>query len=170
SDVCSSDLESEAFYKKIKNRIDYIDGANLIANDAIEQVILTGEARAYGLELLMRKNQGRLQGWLAYTLSKSEQKTPGRTAGVNVLNFAEWYNTPYDKTHDFSLYANYELNKKWNVNANSVLQTSQPTNYPIGRFEFQNLSVPSYGQRNKVRLTAYHRIAVSATLAPRATQ
>lgn len=166
----SYSLESEAFYKKIKNRIDYIDGANLIANDAIEQVILTGEARAYGLELLMRKNQGRFQGWLAYTLSKSEQKTPGRTAGENGINFGEWYNTPYDKTHDFSLYANYELNKKWNLNANFVLQTGQPTNYPIGRFEFQNLSVPYYGQRNKERLPAYHRIDVSATLAPRENQ
>ena len=71
-------LETEAFYKDIQNRIDYIDGANLIANNAIEQVILNGEARAYGLELLVRKNQGRFKGWLAYTLSRSEQRTPGR--------------------------------------------------------------------------------------------
>src|SRR5690606_480931 len=159
-------LESEVFYKKIKNRIDYIDGANLIANDAIEQVILNGEARAYGLELLIRKNQGRFQGWLAYTLSKSEQKTPGRNTGENGINFGEWYNTPYDKTHDFSLYANYELNKKWNFNGNFVLQTGQPTNYPIGRFEFQNLSIPYYGLRNQERLPTYHRIDISATLAP----
>ena len=159
-------LESEAFYKKIKNRIDYIDGANLIANNAIEQVILNGEARAYGLELLIRKNQGRFQGWLAYTLSKSEQKTPGRNTGENGINFGEWYNTPYDKTHDFSLYANYELNKKWNFNGNFVLQTGQPTNYPIGRFEFQNLSIPYYGLRNQERLPTYHRIDISATLAP----
>ena len=163
-------LESEVFYKKIKNRIDYIDGANLIANDAIEQVILTGEARAYGWELLIRKNQGRFQGWLAYTLSKSEQRTPGRSPSENGINFGQWYNTPYDKTHDFSLYANYELNKKWNFNGNFVLQTGQPTNYPIGQFEFQNLSVPYYGQRNKERLPVYHRIDVSATLTPRKDQ
>ena len=71
-------LETEVFYKDIQNRIDYIDGANLIANDAIEQVILNGQARAYGFELLLRKNQNRFQGWLAYTLSKSEQRTPGQ--------------------------------------------------------------------------------------------
>ncbi len=73
-------LEVESFYKNIKNRIDYIDGADLIANNAIEQVILNGEARAYGLEVLLRKNEGRFKGWLAYTLSKSEQKTKGRTS------------------------------------------------------------------------------------------
>ena len=160
-------LETEIFYKDIQNRIDYIDGANLIANDAIEQVILNGQARAYGLELLVKKNEGRVQGWLAYTLSKSEQRTPGRTSTEPGINAGAWYNTPYDKTHDVSLYLNYKLNEKWSFNSNFVFQTGQPTNYPIGQFEFQNLSVPYYGQRNKQRLPAYHRIDISATLSPR---
>ncbi len=64
-------LEAEGFYKYIRHRIDYIDGANLIANNALEQVILPGNARAYGLEFLFKKNKGRLTGWLSYTLSKS---------------------------------------------------------------------------------------------------
>jgi outer membrane receptor protein involved in Fe transport len=160
-------LETEVFYKDIQNRIDYIDGANLIANDAIEQVILNGEARAYGFEFLLRKNHGRFQGWLAYTLSKSEQKTPGRNISEPGINSGKWYNTPYDKTHDFSLYANYKLNEKWSFNSNFVFQTGQPTNYPIGQFEFQNLAVPYYGPRNMQRLPAYHRIDFSATLTPR---
>ena len=160
-------LETEIFYKDIQNRIDYIDGANLIANDAIEQVILNGEARAYGFELLLRKNRDRFEGWLAYTLSKSEQRTPGRNASETGINSGNWYNTPYDKTHDISLYANYELNEKWSFNSNFVFQTGQPTNYPIGQFEFQNLTVPYYGLRNKQRLPAYHRIDFSATLTPR---
>jgi outer membrane receptor protein involved in Fe transport len=160
-------LETEFFYKDIQNRIDYIDGANLIANDAIEQVILNGEARAYGFELLLRKNRDRFEGWLAYTLSKSEQRTPGRNASETGINSGNWYNTPYDKTHDVSLYVNYELNEKWSFNSNFVFQTGQPTNYPIGQFEFQNLAVPYYGPRNKQRLPAYHRIDFSATLTPR---
>ncbi|WP_339710161.1 TonB-dependent receptor [uncultured Kriegella sp.] len=160
-------LETEVFYKTIKNRIDYIDGANLIANDAIEQVILNGEARAYGLELLLRKNEGRFQGWLAYTLSKSEQRTPGRTATETGINAGQWYSTPYDKPHDISVFSSYELNKKWSINANFVYQTGQPTNYPIGQFEFQSLTVPYYGLRNEERLPDYHRIDVSATLTPK---
>lgn len=167
-------FETEVFYKDVQNRIDYIDGANLIANDAIEQVILNGEARAYGLELLLRKNEGRFQGWLAYTLSKSEQRTPGRAPFVDNgrsnletgINFGEWYNTPFDKPHDISLFASYELNKKWSINSNFVYQTGQPTNYPIGQFEFQGLTVPYYGLRNQQRLPDYNRIDVSATLTP----
>ncbi|MCR9227656.1 MAG: TonB-dependent receptor [Flavobacteriaceae bacterium] len=160
-------LEAETFYKTIQNRIDYIDGANLIANDAIEQVILNGEARAYGLELLFRKNEGRFTGWLAYTLSKSEQRSPGRTTLEPGNNMGQWYNTPYDKTHDLSVYGSFELNEKWSFNANFIYQTGQPTNYPIGQFEFEDMTVPYYGLRNKERLPDYHRLDVSAILTPK---
>ena len=168
-------VETEVFYKDVQNRIDYIDGANLIANNAIEQVILNGEARAYGLEFLLRKNEGKLQGWLAYTLSKSEQRTPGRASATDDgrsnlesgINFGNWYNTPYDKTHDVSLFVNYDVNEKWSVSSNFTYQTGQPTNYPIGQFEFQDLTVPYYGLRNTQRLPAYNRLDLSATLTPR---
>ncbi|MFD2188449.1 TonB-dependent receptor [Aquimarina celericrescens] len=161
-------LETEVFYKDIENRIDYIDGADLIANNAIEQDILNGKARAYGLEFLLRKNEGKFKGWLAYTLSKSEQRTPGRTALEPGINNNEWYNTPFDKTHDISFNGSYELNQKWKFGANFVFQTGQPTNYPSGQFEYQGLVVPVFdGSRNSERLPAYHRIDVSATLTPR---
>ncbi len=160
-------FETEVFYKDVQNRIDYIDGANLIANNAIEQVILNGEARAYGLEVLLRKNEGKFQGWLAYTLSKSEQRTPGRTDLETGINFGEWYNTPYDKPHDISLFTSYELSEKWSITSNFVYQTGQPTNFPVGQFEFQGLTVPYYGLRNEQRLPDYNRIDVSATLTPK---
>ncbi len=160
-------LETEVFYKDIQNRIDYIDGANLIANNAIEQVILNGEARAYGWEFLFRKNTGNLQGWIAYTLSKSEQRTPARNSEEIGINNGQWYNTPYDKTHDIALYGNYRLNDTWSFNSNFVFQTGQPTNFPIGQFEFQGLVIPYYGLRNSTRLPNYHRLDVAATLTPR---
>lgn len=168
-------LETEVFYKDIQNRIDYIDGANLIANNAIEQVILNGEARAYGWEVLFRKNTGRFNGWLAYTLSRSEQRTPGREPTTDNgrsnqetgINRGEWYVTPFDKTHDLTFFGNFDLNQKWSFNANFVYQTGQPTNYPIGQFEFQGITVPFYGLRNQERLPDYHRLDISATLTPR---
>ena len=161
-------LETEVFYKDIQNRIDYINGANLVANNEIETVILNGQARAYGLEVLFKKNEGNFKGWLAYTLSKSEQKTQGRTANEPGINQGEWYNTPYDKTHDISINTSYELSKKWLFNANFLFQTGQPTNYPVGQYEVQGLNVPIYNDntRNADRLPAYHRLDISATLTP----
>jgi hypothetical protein len=161
-------LETEAFYKDIQNRIDYINGANLVANNEIETVILNGQARAYGLEVLVKKNEGDFTGWFAYTWSKSEQQTPGRTENEPGINSGEWYSTPFDKTHDFSLNGSYELSKKWTFNANFLFQTGQPTNYPVGQYEISGLNVPIYddNRRNADRLPAYHRLDISATLTP----
>ena len=161
-------LETEVFYKDIQNRIDYINGANLIANNEIETVILNGQARAYGLEVLLKKNEGNFKGWLAYTLSRSEQQTLGRTANEPGINSGEWYSTPFDKTHDISLNGSYELSKKWTFNANFLFQTGQPTNYPVGQYEISGLNVPIYddNRRNADRLPAYHRLDISATLTP----
>ncbi|WP_422105035.1 TonB-dependent receptor [Winogradskyella sp.] len=160
-------LEVETFYKTIQNRIDYIDGADLIANNAIEQVILNGEARAYGLEVLLRKNEGRLQGWLAYTLSRSEQRTPGRTPIETGINNGEWYKTPFDKTHDISLTASYNLNKKWSLSSNFLFQTGLPATFPNGQYEFNGIVVPSYEARNSSRLPAYHRLDLSVNYNPK---
>lgn len=160
-------LEVEGYYKDVDNRIDYIDGANLIANDAIEQVILNGKMRSYGLEFMFKKNSGKLNGWLSYTLSKSEQQTPGRTTEETGINNGKWYTTSFDKTHDVSLNASYDLNEKWSFNSNLIYQSGQPTNYPIGQFEYKNLSIPIYGDRNSQRLPSYHRLDISATLTPR---
>jgi len=163
-------LEVEGFYKHIDNRIDYIDGANLIANRAIERVVLSGESRAYGLELLLRKNTGKLTGWLGYTLSRAEQRTPGRTPLESGINNGDWYLTNYDKTHDLSITGSYELNDKWQFNANFIFQTGLATTFPTAQYEYQGITVPVYGERNSNRLPEYHRLDLSATLTPKSNK
>ncbi|MEG1023052.1 MAG: TonB-dependent receptor [Flavobacterium sp.] len=160
-------LEVETYYKKIKNRLDYIDGADLIANDAIEQVILNGQMRAYGLEIMLKKNEGKFNGWISYTLSKSEQQTPGRTPEEIGINNGKWYSSAYDKTHNLAVTSAYNLNDKWSFGANFILQSGQPVTYPNGQYEYLGITVPSYGLRNKDRLPAYHHLDISATLTPR---
>ena len=159
-------LEVETFYKKVKNRLDYIDGADLIANDDIEQVVLNGEARAYGLEVLARKNNGKLNGWISYTISRSEQKTEGRTEIETGINDGNWYKTGWDKLHNLSVTGMYKLNEKWSFGSIFTLQSGQPVTYPNGQYEYQGITVPTYGLRNENRLPTYHRLDVSATLVP----
>jgi hypothetical protein len=160
-------LEVETFYKKIQNRLDYIDGADLIANNAIEQVILNGRMRAYGLEIMVKKNTGKFNGWISYTLSRSEQQTPGRTPEEIGINDGQWYSSAYDKTHNLAVTSAYNLNEKWSFGANFVLQSGQPVTYPNGQYEYLGITVPSYGLRNENRLPAYHHLDISATLTPR---
>jgi hypothetical protein len=168
-------IEVETYYKKVQNRIDYIDGAELIANKAIEQVILNGQLRAYGLEMMLRKNEGKFNGWISYTLSKSEQQTPGRNASEIGINNGKWYSSAYDKTHNVAVTSSYNLNKKWSFGANFILQSGQPATFPTGQYTFtpgkyvkgQGILVPSFGLRNENRLPAFHHLDISATLTSR---
>ncbi len=160
-------LEIETYYKKVQNRIDYIDGADLIANNALEQVVLNGRMRSYGLEILFKKNEGRLNGWVSYTLSKSEQQTPGRNSLETGINQGKWYNSAYDKTHNLAITSSFLYNEKWTFGTNFTLQSGQPVTYPNGQYQYLGITIPSYGLRNKNRLPAYHHLDISATLTPR---
>ena len=160
-------LEVEAFHKKVKNKLDYIDGADLIANKAIEQVLLNGRARSYGMELLLRKNTGKLSGWVSYTLSRSEQQTPGRAPGETGINNGNWYRAGYDKLHNLSVTANYQYTDKWSFGAIFALQSGQPATYPVGQYQYGDVNVPVFGDRNSVRLPMYHHLDVSATYVPK---
>jgi hypothetical protein len=160
------DLSIEAYYKTVENRLDFIDGADLIAADAIEQETLNGEARSYGLEFMLKKNSGKLTGWIAYTLSRAEQRTPGRNANEPGINNGEWYLANYDRTHDLTLLGNYNLNKNWDFNFNFTLQSGQTANFPVGQFNFQGLTVPIFEGRNNDRLPTFHRLDISATYTP----
>jgi hypothetical protein len=163
----SYSLEVETFFKKIKNRVDYIDGANLIANEAIERVVLNGKARAYGLEVLFRKNSGQFKGWVSYTLSRTEQQVAGRTPEESGINNGNWYKTGFDKTHNLAIVGNYKLNEKWRFSSNFILQTGQPVTFPTGQYEYEGITVPIFSARNENNLPTYHRLDVSATLTPR---
>lgn len=160
-------LEVETYYKGVQNRMDYIDGADLIANEAIEQVILNGRMRSYGLEMLFRKNTGNFSGWIAYTLSKSEQQTPGRTPTEIGINYGRWYRSAYDKTHNVAITGSYKLNDRWTFGGNFTFQTGQPVTYPSGKYVYQDVVVPSYNSRNDNRLPAYHHLDISATMKTR---
>ncbi len=160
-------LEIETYYKQVDNRIDYIDGSDLIGQNTIETEILNGEMRAYGLELLLRKNKGNFTGWIAYTLSKSEQRTLGGRAGGKGINNGDWYSSAFDRTHDISITSAYRLDDRWSFGANLVFQSGRPVTYPNGQYVYEGLSIASYAPRNSDRLPAYHRMDVSVNFKPR---
>lgn len=159
-------LEIESYFKTGKNRIDYIDGADLIGNRAIEQVLLNGKTEAYGLEFLLRKNTGNLTGWIAYTIGKSLQQTLGRTPEEVGINNGEWYRTPYDRLHDLSIMANYEFSDKWSFGASFILQSGRPVTYPDGKYQFLDFQVPNYNKRNNYSLPMFHHLDLSASYTP----
>lgn len=159
-------LEVETFYKSIKNKADYIDGAELVAHKAIERVLLNGKARSYGFELMAKKNSGRLTGWLSYTLSRAEQKIPGRNINEPGINNGKWYRANYDKLHNLSVTAAYQFNRKWSFGGIFTYQTGKAATFPNGKYQYHGISVANYGTRNANSLSAYHHLDLSATYTP----
>jgi len=132
--------------------------------------MLNGEGRAYGLELMVKKNTGLLTGWLSYTLSRAEQRTPGGTAGGPGINNGDWYRANYDKTHNFSVTGAYEFSKKWSFGGIFTFQSGKAATFPNGKYQYQGITVANYGTRNDDNLSAYHHLDLSATYTPSANK
>jgi len=149
---------AEIYYKNFQNQVDYIDGADLFVNELIEAELLSGRGRAYGLEVQLEKKKGKFSGWISYTLAKTERQVDG-------INNDEWYDTRFDQRHNMSTTVFYELNDRWTLSGNFVLNSGTPATFPTGRIEQQGYVIPevSNNVRNNVRIPAYHRLDLSAT-------
>jgi hypothetical protein len=148
------EVSVETYYKKMRNAIDFKDHASLLLNRFMEGEIRIGEATSYGLEFLFRKNDGRLNGWISYTYSKTTREVPE-------INNGDPYAAPYDRPHDFAIVGNFEISKRIWVSANWVYSTGLPVTFPTGRFEYMGNIAPVYSNRNAYRMPDYHRLDVS---------
>ncbi len=154
----------ELYYKHMNNQVDYVDGASLIFNNTLETELLTGEGRAFGLEIFFEKRSGKFSGWLSYTFARTERRVPGIGPGDPGINGGRFYPSNYDKLHDLSLSSSYRLNQHWSFSATFVYNTGRPLSYPQGRYEYAGIVVTQYEDRNLQRMPDYHRLDISATL------
>ena len=150
------EFSAEIYYKNLQNQIDYKDGAELEFNENVESQILFGKGRAYGLELFLKKKQGRFNGWISYTLSRSERKFDG-------VNHGNYYPAKQDRTHDISVVGMYKLDKRWSLSATWVYYTGNAVTFPCGKYKMDGQTMFYYTDRNANRMPSYHRLDLGAT-------
>ena len=148
----------ELYYKYMQNQLDYIDNAELFINDYVEGQLLQGLGRAYGAEFYVKKNKGKANGWISYTLSKTERLVQG-------ISNDDWFNSKYDRTHCVNTSINYDITKRWNVSANFVFLSGTPSTFPNSKIQIQGYNIPynTDNIRNNYRITPYHRLDLGAT-------
>lgn len=153
------EFSAEVYYRNTQNQVDYIDGADLLINRYLEGDLLSGKGRAYGLELFLQKKKGRFNGWVAYTLGRSELKTEG-------INRGQWYPARYDQTHNFKFTGFYDVSKRLSLSANFTLLSGTPNTFPTSRYVMQGILIPynATDSRNNVRIPAFHRLDIAARL------
>ena len=146
----------EVYYKDLKNQIDYKNGAELVYNSTVESELVFGRGWAYGAELLLKRNFGRLNGWLSYTWSKTMRQ-------FNEINFGNPYPARQDRTHDVSVVGMYDLTKKLKLSATWVYYTGNAVTFPSGKYEIDGQIVGYYTERNGYRMPNYHRMDLGLT-------
>ncbi|MDF0706534.1 TonB-dependent receptor [Flagellimonas okinawensis] len=151
------ELSLEGYYKRMDDVLDFKTGADLLLNENVETEVLQGEGKAYGVEFLLKKNRGDLNGWLSYTYSRSKYKFDGDTSEERINN-GEFFPSNFDKPHDLSVIANYKFTKRYSVSMNFVYQTGRPITYPVGTFRFNNSDYVTFSDRNKFRIPDYYRL------------
>ncbi len=154
------ELSLEGYYKRQDNILDYKVGAQLLLNETLETEVLQGEGKAYGVEFLLKKNAGRLNGWLGYTYSRSFIKLDSEFP-EETINNGDYFPSNFDKPHDLSIVANYKFTRRFSASANFVYQTGRPVTYPIGSFNFNNSEYVFYSDRNEFRIPDYYRLDIS---------
>jgi len=147
---------SEIYYKYLQNQIDYKNGAQLNFNENVESQLLSGIGRAYGLEVFLKKKYGKLNGWISYTLSRTERK-------FDLINNGNYYPATQDRTHDVSIVGIYNLNKRWTLSATWVYNTGNAVTFPTGKYQVDGQTMFYYSNRNANRMPPYHRLDLGAT-------
>ncbi len=157
------DLTTEVYYKQVNNLVEYKNGANLIVNETPEVDIIQGELEAYGIEFMLNKPKGRLNGWLNYTWSRTlvNIKSPFPEEQINKN---EVFPSNFDKPHALNLVANYKFSRRFSFSSNVVYSTGRPLTIPVGFYDHEDFRIPMYSGRNEYRVPDYFRVDVSLKL------
>lgn len=157
------ETSAEVYYKRIKNYLDYKSGAILVLNHHIETDVIATKGKAYGVELMIKKQSGKLNGWISYTYSRILLRTEDSTAG-EIINRGEYYPAAYDKPHDVTMVGNYRFSHRFSVSMNATYSTGRPITLPIGRYYYAGSMRALYSDRNSFRIPDNFRIDLSMNI------
>jgi len=150
----SIEFSVEGYYKNMQNTIDFKDHAQLLLNKQLEGEVRVGKSTSYGAEVLIRKNDGRINGWVSYTFSAAKRT-------IKEINNGNPYRAPYDKPNNLAIVINYQISKRTYVAANWIYASGTPMTVPTGRAMIGNDLIPIYTERNGYRIPDYHRLDFS---------
>jgi CarboxypepD_reg-like domain/TonB-dependent Receptor Plug Domain len=164
-DFSNSSIEAsaEVYYKWLDNVVDYKIGSELILNKHIEQDVLQGKGKAYGIEFLVRKKRGKLNGWLSYSYSRTFLQMDGQF-DTEKINNGNYYPASYDKPHDVSIVMNYKFTRRYSFSSNFAYNTGRPITYPVSQYQFGGGYKINYSDRNEFRIPDYFRLDIGINI------
>jgi len=159
------DISLEAYFKQMWNYLDYKSGATLVMNPDIAEALVPTKGKAYGAELMIKKPNGKLNGWISYTYSRTLLKEM-QDRGMQTINGGAWYPAAHDKPHDLKVVANYKFTHRYSVSANLDYSTGRPVTIPVGKYYYGGGIRLSYSERNGYRIPDYFRLDLAFNIDP----
>ena len=159
----SIETSAEVYYKSVKNIIEYKDRADLTFSPDVETLVLQGDQKAWGIEFLLKRNTGRLTGWISYTWSRSMITVNGQEPWQKINNGIT-YPASYDKPHALNVVASLKLSRRVSISSNIVYNTGRPITYPTGFIYVGGVPVINYSLRNEYRIPDYFRTDIAMTI------
>lgn len=153
----------EVYYKNLHDYLDYKSGASLVLNHKLEQDVINTKGKAYGVELMVKKLTGKLNGWISYTYSRTLLKVDDPTT-AETINKGDFYPSNYDKPHDVTLIGNYRFSHRFSVSMNTTYSTGRPITLPIGKYYYAGSERTLYSERNEYRIPDYFRMDLSMNI------
>jgi hypothetical protein len=153
----------EAYYKTTQNMMDFKNGAVLFLNNHLETDVLSGNGKAYGIEFLIKKTVGKVNGWLSYTYSRSLLQTQGQYP-TEIVNDGKYYASNSDKPHALNFIGNYKFTQRINFSLNVVYSTGRPITIPVAKYSFNGGDRVYFSERNQYRIPDYFRVDISFNL------
>ncbi len=159
TDDNSYEFSAEIYYKHMNNYLTYRGAGELVMNPNIENDVSPTQGRAYGIELSLHKNTGKLTGWMSYCYSRTQLHQTEPDANGILINNGNWFNADHDRPHEFKLVGNYKFTQRYSMSLNTEYSTGRPITIPVGKFlnEETGLMVPIYTERNAYRMPFYLR-------------
>ncbi len=153
----------EVYYKTIQDMIDFKSGAKLILNEDLETDIINGEGKSHGVEVLLKKKTGKLNGWVSYTYSRAMIRSDGEYSSEQINN-GEYYPASYDKPHSLNVLANWKFSRRFSISSNLAYSTGRPITYPIAKYYYNGIERLHYSERNQFRIPNYFRFDLSMNI------
>ncbi len=155
----------EGYYKTMDNYLDYRNGAELLMNHHIETDVLDTEGRAYGVEVMLKKTQGKLNGWVSYTYSRTELRQNDARI-TDPVNNGDWYPADYDKPHDIKFVGNYKFTHRFSLSMNCDYSTGRPITLPVSKYNYAGGQFVYFSDRNRYRIPDFFRMDLAFNIEP----
>lgn len=153
-------VSAELYFKQIYNIVESVGNVLQLLNKqfSLDEYIINGNGRNYGLNVMFQRNEGIVTGYISYSLGRAVRALPALEGYTDYR-----YSASCERIHDLKAVINSRFAKRWNVSAMFVLATGLPYTEAKEAYFLNGQMVCLYSTYNGSHMPLYHRLDLSCS-------